>query len=52
MNRTNREKLVDGIIGGLFVYGSAIGISYLTHWAVGILLIVFIVGHNMEMHKK
>jgi len=45
-------KKAFGTVGGLMVWGSAIGISCLTHWAVGILLMMLIIGHNMESHQK
>jgi hypothetical protein len=32
------------------VYGSAAGIGFFTDWRVGVLLIVFAVGHNIDKH--
>lgn len=46
----NNDEFKKGIASFTLIYGSVIGISFLTDWKVGLLLIAFAWGHNIEKH--
>jgi hypothetical protein len=44
------KKTIKLLVGFVCVYGSVVGIGYLTDWGVSVLLLTFAIGHNMDKH--
>ena len=45
------EKVIILMLGGIFTYGSILGMGFvLGDWKISILMLFFIMGHNMDRH--